>query len=47
MYESLMRGDQRYDPILQKDDKIYVPEARQVNAATIGILGILGKLIGL
>lgn len=47
LYQALQRGDQRYDPILRKDDKIYVPEARTVSPATIGILGVLGRLLGL
>jgi len=47
LYQALQRGDQRYDPILRKDDKIYVPEARQISSATIGILGVLGRLLGL
>ncbi|MEA2690295.1 MAG: polysaccharide biosynthesis/export protein [Candidatus Eremiobacteraeota bacterium] len=47
LYQALQRGDQRYDPILRKDDKIYVPEARQISAGTIGILGVLGRLLGL
>ena len=28
VYRALRQGDQRYDPILRADDKIYVPEAR-------------------
>lgn len=47
LYQALMRGDQRYDPILRKDDKIYVPEARQISPGTIGVLGILGRLLRL
>ncbi|MEA2718770.1 MAG: polysaccharide biosynthesis/export protein [Candidatus Eremiobacteraeota bacterium] len=47
LYQALQRGDQRYDPILRKDDKIYVPEARQISAGTIGVLGVLGRLLGL
>jgi polysaccharide export outer membrane protein len=47
LYQALQKGDQRYDPILRKDDKIYVPEARQISPATIGILGVLGRLMGL
>jgi polysaccharide export outer membrane protein len=47
LYQALQKGDQRYDPILRKDDKIYVPEARQISAGTIGILGVLGRLLGL
>ncbi len=46
LYQALQRGDQRYDPILRKDDKIYVPEARQVSPAMIGVLGVLGRLLG-
>jgi polysaccharide export outer membrane protein len=47
LYQALQRGDQRYDPILQKDDKIYVPEARTISPGTIGILGFLGSLLRL
>ena len=47
VYQALQRGDQRYDPIMRKDDKVYVPEARTVSPATIGVLGILGRLLGL
>jgi polysaccharide export outer membrane protein len=47
LYQALQKGDQRYDPILRKDDKIYVPEARQLNGVMIGILGALGRLMGL
>jgi polysaccharide export outer membrane protein len=46
MFQYLQKGDQRYDPILQKDDTIYIPEARQVSPALIGILGIFGRLLG-
>ena len=47
MYQALMHGDLRFDPILQKDDLIYIPEARQVSSAMIGILGAIGRLLGL
>ncbi|HYW54493.1 MAG TPA: polysaccharide biosynthesis/export family protein [Dongiaceae bacterium] len=47
LYQALMKGDQRYDPILRKDDKIYVPEARQINGMMIGVLGAIGRLLGL
>lgn len=47
VYQALQRGDQRYDPILRKDDKIWVPEARQISAGMIGVMGILGRLLGL
>ncbi len=47
VYQALQKGDQRYDPILRKDDKIYVPEARSISAGAAGLLGLLGRLIGL
>jgi protein involved in polysaccharide export with SLBB domain len=28
VYQALRHGDQRYDPILRSDDRIYVPEVR-------------------
>jgi protein involved in polysaccharide export with SLBB domain len=45
VYQALERGDQRYDPILRKDDKIYVPEARSISAGSAGLLGLLGRLL--
>ncbi len=45
VYQALERGDQRYDPILRKDDKIYVPEARSISAGSMGLLGLLGRLL--
>ncbi len=47
MFKALKGGDPRFDPILQKDDTVYVPEARQINSTTIGLLGILGRIVGL
>jgi polysaccharide export outer membrane protein len=47
MFKALKGGNPQYDPILQKDDTVYVPEARQVSSTTIGLLGILGRLVGL
>lgn len=47
LYKALKGGDMRYDPILQKDDKIYVPEVRQMSQTTLGIIGILGHFLGL
>jgi protein involved in polysaccharide export with SLBB domain len=47
VYQALQRGDQRFDPILRKDDKIYVPEARSISPGMIGVLGILGRVLGL
>jgi protein involved in polysaccharide export with SLBB domain len=46
MHMALEKGDQRYDPILQKDDTIFIPEARQVSQGTIGLLAIFGRLLG-
>ncbi|HEX3550191.1 MAG TPA: polysaccharide biosynthesis/export family protein [Candidatus Elarobacter sp.] len=46
LLNGLEQGQQQYDPILQKDDKIWVPEARQLTPATIGVLGIIGRLLG-
>jgi polysaccharide export outer membrane protein len=45
VYQALMHGDQRYDPILKKDDRIYVPEARSISAGAAGFLGLLGRLL--
>jgi protein involved in polysaccharide export with SLBB domain len=47
VFQYLQGGDKRYDPILQKDDTIYVPEARSISAGSIGLLGILGRLLRL
>ncbi len=47
MFKALKGGDPRFDPVLLKDDTIYVPEGRQVNPTTIGILSILGRIVGL
>ncbi len=46
LYEALQHSDHRYDPVLQKDDKIYVPEARQPNAFLLSGVAILGRLLG-
>lgn len=46
VYTGLKTNDPRYDPILQKDDRIIVPEARQLNGIAIGLLGVLGRLLG-
>ena len=47
LYQALKHGDQRFDPILRKDDKIYVPEAPSISAGSIGVLGIIGRLLRL
>jgi polysaccharide biosynthesis/export protein len=46
VYQALQNGQQQYDPILRKDDKILVPEAHTVSPAMIGVLGALGRLLG-
>jgi polysaccharide biosynthesis/export protein len=46
VYLALQKGDQRYNPILQKDDKILVPEAHSISPGTIGVLSVLGRLLG-
>jgi protein involved in polysaccharide export with SLBB domain len=46
LYLALEKGDQRFDPILVQDDKIYVPEAHGISPVSAGLLGILGRLIG-
>ena len=43
--KALQQGDQRYDPVLQRDDKIFVPEGKQMSATSMGLLGILGRLL--
>jgi polysaccharide biosynthesis/export protein len=47
MFQALQHGDMRYDPLLQKDDTVYIPEARQVSPILAGVLGVIGRLIGL
>ena len=47
VYQALEHGDQRFDPILRKDDKIYIPEARSISAGAAGLLGLLGRLLRL
>jgi polysaccharide export outer membrane protein len=42
---ALEKSDQRYDPVLQKGDKILVGEARSISAGAAGILGLLGRLL--
>jgi polysaccharide biosynthesis/export protein len=40
-------GDQRYDPQLQVNDKIYIPEAKSLSTGAMAIFSILGRLLGL
>ena len=47
LYQWLERGDKRYDPLMQKDDTVYVPEARSISAGSMGLLGVLGRLLRL
>lgn len=46
LYRALQQGDQQYDPILRKDDKIFVPEGRSISPGMIGVMGVLGRLLG-
>jgi polysaccharide biosynthesis/export protein len=46
LYQALEKGDQRFDPILVQDDKVFVPEAHGVSAVSAGLLGILGRFLG-
>jgi len=46
LYQALQNGQVQYDPILRKDDKILVPEARTVSPALIGVIGAVGRLLG-
>jgi polysaccharide export outer membrane protein len=46
LYLALEKGEQAYDPVLLQDDKIYVPEAHGISPVSIGLLGILGRLLG-
>ena len=45
VHRALEKSDQRYDPVLQKGDKILVAEARSLSAGAAGILGLLGRLL--
>jgi protein involved in polysaccharide export with SLBB domain len=45
--KAFANADPRYDPVLQKGDKILVEETRSFSAGTAGILGILGRLLRL
>jgi polysaccharide export outer membrane protein len=44
MYNALKEADRRSDPVLQKDDVVYVPQARQ--PSQFNPLTLLGRLIG-
>ena len=41
------KGDLRYDPQLQVNDKIYIPEAKQLSTGAMAVFSILGRLLGL
>ncbi|MBV8600916.1 MAG: SLBB domain-containing protein, partial [Candidatus Eremiobacteraeota bacterium] len=44
MYNALKEGDRRSDPVLQKDDVVYVPMARQ--PSQFNPLTLIGRLVG-
>jgi polysaccharide export outer membrane protein len=48
LYKAIKGGDQRMDPVLQKDDSIYVPESRNRNASAAAgtVIGVLGRIFG-
>ncbi len=46
IYRALEKGEQPYDPLLRKNDKIFVPPMRG-NSMSLGIFAILGRLLGL
>ena len=43
--KALQQGDIRYDPIMQRDDKVFVPATREMSGTAAGLLGILGRLL--
>lgn len=47
LYDELQRGDQRSDLVLQKDDVVYVPQAKKGGSAVTGaVFGLLGHFLG-
>jgi polysaccharide export outer membrane protein len=46
LYLALEKGEMQYDPILVQNDKVFVPEAHGISPVSIGLLGILGRLLG-
>ena len=46
VYEAVQHSDHRFDPVLQKDDKIYVPETRQPSPVLLTTLAIIGRVLG-
>ena len=47
LYNSLQKGDQSADLVLQKNDVVYVPQARKNGSAvTNTVFGLLGRFIG-
>ena len=47
LYNALKGGDLASDPVLAKNDEIYVPEAHGANALAGGLWGLLSRLIWL
>jgi polysaccharide export outer membrane protein len=45
-YNAVERGDQRYDPILQVNDRIWIPEAKSLSSGAIAVFSVLGRLLG-
>jgi polysaccharide export outer membrane protein len=46
LFLALQKGEMQNDPVLVQDDKVFVPEARGISPVSIGLLGILGRLLG-
>jgi hypothetical protein len=46
MYNALKDGDKRFDPVLDKNDVVYVPMGRRPNNISTDPLSLIGRLIG-
>jgi len=46
-FKAVEGGDQRYDPQLQVNDKIWIPEAKSLSTGAIAVFSVLGRLLGL
>lgn len=47
LYDELQHGDQKADLVLQKDDVVYVPQAKKGGSAVTGsVFGLLGRFFG-
>lgn len=47
LYNALQKGDVNSDLVLQKNDVVYVPQARKGGATNTGnIFGVIGRFFG-